>query len=207
MSRPSVLLHKLELLVQALTSARFDHAVGGAIALAFHAEPRFTHDIDVNIAADPTRIDELIAALPEGIIVEPDDVAALRRDHQVRLRWPDAGQSVDQGTPVDIFLPAHPTFHHRLHERAELVELAGTEFKVVSATDLVILKTLVNRAKDWVDIEAMLQRGRVDVEDVMAWLTTLVGESDPRVARLQHLGAAFSLQVETSRTTWDDLTR
>ncbi len=183
----STLLRKLATLTQALGAADFAHAIGGGIALAFHANPRFTNDIDINIAVDPTQIDELIAALPAQIVVTPENVDALRRDKQVRLRWPNDGQEVEQGTPIDIFLPAHPTFHSRLDERAEPVSLGGLTFRIVSATDLTILKALFDRSKDWVDIEDMLRHGSVDVDEVFSWLRVLLGEADTRIARLRTL--------------------
>ena len=180
-------MRKLAGLTQALDAAGFRHAIGGGIALAFHANPRFTNDIDINIAVDPIQVDELVAALPPQIAVTPENVEALRRDSQVRLRWPNAGQEIDQGTPIDIFLPAHPTFHGRLDERAKPVTLGGLEFRVVSATDLTILKVLFDRSKDWVDIEDMLRHGGVDVDDALDWLEALLGESDSRIARLRSL--------------------
>ena len=38
-------------------------AFGGAIALAYHAEPRATDDIDVNILLSPIRGEEVVRAL------------------------------------------------------------------------------------------------------------------------------------------------
>ncbi len=183
----STLLRKLANLTQALDAAKFRHAIGGGIALAFHANPRFTNDIDINISVDPTQIDELISALPTQIVVTPEDVESLQRDKQVRLRWPNDGQDVEQGTPIDIFLPAHPTFHARLDERAEPTSLGGLTFRIVSATDLTILKVLFDRSKDWVDIEDMLHHGRVDVDEALAWLRVLLGEADTRITRLRTL--------------------
>ncbi|MGJ9412668.1 nucleotidyl transferase AbiEii/AbiGii toxin family protein [Aeromicrobium sp. CF4.19] len=183
----SSLLSKLRDLHVHLDDAGFEHAVGGGIALAFHAAPRFTNDIDLNVAADPTRIDALLAALPEQVVVHPGAGAELRRTEQVRLFWPDRGQATQDGTPIDLFLPAHPTFHHQLNARAERVTLGGVELAIVTATDLTILKALFDRAKDWVDIEAMLQRGTVDVDEVQAWLAELLGADDSRIDRLRRL--------------------
>ena len=142
----STLLQKLATLTQALDAAGFRHAVGGGIALAFHANPRFTNDIDINIAADPTQIDDLVVALPAEVVVMPRDLEDLRRTSQVRLRWPNPEQDPELGTPIDVFLPAHPTFHSRLNDRAEPASLGGVTFRVVSATDLTILKALFDRS-------------------------------------------------------------
>lgn len=188
----STLLRKLAKLTQALNAAQFRHAIGGGIALAFHANPRFTNDIDINIAVDPTQVDELIAALPDQIVATVENIEALRRDKQVRLRWPNEGQEVEQGTPIDIFLPAHPTFHSRLDERAEPVSLGGLTFRIVSATDLTILKALFDRSKDWVDIEDMLRHGNVDVDEVLSWLRVLLGDADTRIARLRTLADSMT---------------
>ena len=88
-----------------------------------------------------------------------------------------------------MFLPAHPTFHAHLNDRAQPVTLGTLTFRVVNATDLTILKALFDRSKDWVDIEAMLHRGGVDIDHATAWLTILVGEDDTRIARLHNLAA------------------
>jgi hypothetical protein len=195
----SVLLQKLAALHEALTRSGFEHAIGGGLALAFHAQPRFTDDIDINIFADATRIDELLAALPREIVVPDGAVAELRRTDQVRLFWPESGQVAEDGTPIDIFLPAHPTFHHRLNERAMPVALGGLEFRVVSATDLTILKVLFDRSKDWVDIEAMLRHSTVDVDDAVAWLTVLLGAADTRIERLLRLAVVSDDGGDESR--------
>ncbi len=183
----STLLRKLALLHHHLDEAGFEHAVGGGIALAFHAAPRFTNDIDLNVAADGTDVDILLAALPDGVVVHAGAAAELRRQHQVRLFWPDPDQPAHAGTPIDIFIPAHPTFHHRLNRRAEPVSLAGVELSIVTATDLTILKALFDRSKDWVDLEAMLERGVVDGDDACRGLAELLGGGDTRIERLQRL--------------------
>jgi len=39
---------------------RVPHAFGGAISLAYHAEPRATIDIDVNVFVPVDRVDEIL---------------------------------------------------------------------------------------------------------------------------------------------------
>lgn len=73
---------------QALDRAAILHAFGGAIACAYHAAPRATRDIDVNLfvpRVDPARALQVLADV--GVTVDIDqDSERVRRDSQVRLR-------------------------------------------------------------------------------------------------------------------------
>jgi len=175
---------RLRAVHSALDAAGFEHAVGGAIALAVHVlEPRFTADIDLNVIADPEDPEPLLAALPPEITVHPLAARDLRATGQTRLIWPDPD------TPVDLFLPQHPTFHRLVTDRAEEVDFLGEGIKVLSATDLMVFKMLFDRAKDWVDIEAMLQAGAGDPDEAAQWVSEFVGADDHRLARFARLRA------------------
>ncbi|WP_232677343.1 nucleotidyltransferase family protein [Nocardioides sp. R-C-SC26] len=179
------LLRKLTAVHDALTQAGIPHAIGGGIALAFHtAQPRFTNDIDVNVAAPSATPEVVLGAMPEGVVIHAAAADELRESDQVRLVWPDRGQRPEAGTPVDLFLPAHPTYHRLVTDRAEPVEIGGSRLLVISATDLVVFKSLFDRPKDWVDIAEMLAFGKVDVEEARRWLTEFLGPEDSRCARL-----------------------
>ncbi len=72
---------------RALTAAKIPYAIGGAVLLAFYAEPRATADVDVNVFVHADRWPEVRDALvPLGVDVAADE-AALARDGQVRLWW------------------------------------------------------------------------------------------------------------------------
>jgi hypothetical protein len=158
----------------ALTDAGVPHAFGGALALAYHAEPRATIDIDVNIWVSVHRAGEVVRSLPEGVAWSEDDVRAIERDGQVRLYW--------DRTPLDLFFP-----QHELHEEAaaavERVPFGLVEIPVLSATHLSVFKALFNREKDWVDIGELLSYGEVDADQVERWLTDIVGKDDERVSK------------------------
>lgn len=195
MSSP-LLLERTVGIHEALERAGFDHAVGGALALGYHVEePRATRDIDLNVSADPGRPQALFASLPSGIRWTEVDLERVMRDGQVRLFWP---RPDDDGppTPVDLFLPQHE-LHAVVAARAEWVPMLDTRVPIVSATDLTIFKSLFSRPKDWVDIEALLRFGKVDVPDVLRWLSDIVGSDDGRVSRL------IALVQETQRPAKD----
>lgn len=167
-----------------LDAAQLQHAFGGAIALAFHVgEPRATIDIDVNITADPEHPERVFRTLPDQMRWDAADVRACRQDGQVRLWW----RQEPFDTPVDIFLPQHPTLHELVVRRAERVELLGQTVPILSATDLMIFKLWYDRRKDWADLEAMVRYGKADHVEAAQWIAELLGNSDRRLEQLQAL--------------------
>lgn len=99
----SLLGERLVAVHAALARADLPHAFGGAIALAYCTqEPRGTRDVDVNVFADVSRADEVLAALSSGVLVTDAHRATARRDGQARVWWDD--------TPIDVFLDTH-AFH------------------------------------------------------------------------------------------------
>jgi hypothetical protein len=183
MSSPLLVLERAVLLHQALQAADIPHALGGALALAYHVQdPRGTNDIDLNVTLDPEAPDPLFEALPAGLPWGRADVDSVRRTGQVRLYWPHP-EPPTPPTPVDLFLP-QDEFHAVVAARTELVPMMDTMVPIISATDLVIFKALFSRSKDWADIEELLRFGTVDAAEVSRWLVDLLGEDDPRLVRL-----------------------
>jgi hypothetical protein len=174
----STLVEKIGALADAFTAADVPHAFGGALALAYATEePRGTRDIDVNVFVESSQVDAVFAALPPEVTRTERDVETVRRDEQVRLFWDD--------TPVDLFFSAGPV-HHTAARRTRRVDLSGKPIAVLAPEDLTVFKMLFDRSKDWVDIEAMLESGTVDVEAALASVTPLLGDDD-RIERLRHL--------------------
>jgi hypothetical protein len=71
------------------------HAFGGALALAYYAEPRATIDIDVNVFVPPARFADVADRLAAvGVAAHESGVAeVVRRDGQARVWW--------DATPID----------------------------------------------------------------------------------------------------------
>ena len=167
---------KLVALHGALEDADVPHAFGGAIALAYATQnPRGTSDIDVNVftpAADPERS---LAALPAEVDQPAGTAEAIARDGQIRLWWDE--------TPVDLFFNYEPV-HEEAARNRRMVEFEGTRIPILGADELALFKAMFSRTQDWADIEAMSAAGTLDAPRVRELLTGLVGEDDPRVARL-----------------------
>ncbi|MBI5310254.1 MAG: nucleotidyl transferase AbiEii/AbiGii toxin family protein [Actinobacteria bacterium] len=170
---------KVTTLHTTLKSARIDHAFGGALALAYYAEPRATIDIDLNVFLPTGSFARVAEALePAGVDVSTD-VAKLERDGQCRLAW---GR-----TPVDLFL-SYDRIHDEMRDSRRRVPFADGTIDILSPEHLAVCKAVFDRPKDWIDIEQMLvgadsfDRGVAETA-----LLRLVGEHDQRALRFRDL--------------------
>lgn len=157
--------------------ADLPHAFGGALALAYYAEPRATIDIDLNLFVPPARFPDVAAPLSElGARVDDPSIAELaRRDGQVRVMW--------DATPIDLFF-AYDTFHAAAGAARRMVPFADASIPVLAPEHLLVCKAVFNRPKDWVDIDAMLAVGTdLDVAEVLRWVGRIAGDEDPRYER------------------------
>jgi predicted nucleotidyltransferase len=166
------------------TEQGIPHGFGGAIALAYHAEPRATDDIDVNILLSPDRASEVMTAL-DTLFATPDrgrELHKIATRDQTRLKWGE--------TYVDLFF-MDTAFHESLATRVESVGFGDTNIPIVSAEDLVVCKALFNRPHDWTDIQRiyLIQDGSLDRHYVRNWLQYFVGESDPILERIDNIEA------------------
>ena len=185
----STLVDKIGALADAFTAASVPHAFDGALALAYATEePRGTRDIDVNVFVESARVDVVFAALPTAVTRSDRDTESVRRDDQVRLFWDD--------TPIDLFFSSGP-MHEIAARRARDVDFSGRRIAVLAPEDLIVFKMLFDRSRDWVDIEAMLESGTVDVAAAIATVTPLLGDDD-RIERLRHLADRLSGQGDVT---------
>jgi len=158
---------------------RVPHAFGGAISLAYHAEPRATIDIDVNVFVPVDRVDEILYLLRRLGADTQTATAAVARDGQVRVMW--------DNTPIDLFFSYDP-FHEAAERAAATVPFANHAIRVLSATHLSVCKAVFDRPKDWVDIEAMVDLGaHIDTAEALRWVGRIAGDEDPRYERLAAL--------------------
>jgi len=174
---PIPLADKVSLLNGALDAAAIPYAFGGALALAYYAEPRATIDIDVNVFIAPDAIQPLVSVLEElGVGLSGADRRVIRRDGQIRLPW--------DRTPLDLFF-AYDDFHFNAARRIRRVPFGEITIPILAAEDLLVCKAVFDRRKDWIDIDQilLLTSGSVRVDDVRNWLVAIVGADDARVNR------------------------
>jgi nucleotidyltransferase AbiEii toxin of type IV toxin-antitoxin system len=154
------------------------HAFGGALALAYYAEPRATIDIDLNVFVPAARFADVAAPLVAlGAAADDPAIADLvRRDGQARIMW--------DATPVDVFF-AYDAFHDAAAKGRRIVPFADRTIPILGPEHLVVCKAVFDRPKDWVDIDAMLAGG-TDVEpaEVLRWVGRIAGDEDSRYIRV-----------------------
>lgn len=171
---------------EALDEAKVPHALGGALALAYYAEPRATIDIDINVfLADtgrwPAAIDALAAL---GVNADDLDLPALERDGQCRLWWGD--------NAVDLFF-AYDPIHEEMRREARRVPFGETTVPILAPEHLAICKAMFDRRKDWLDIEQMLIAAEeLDLAKIESWLERMAGDEDARLQRLQALKSTLT---------------
>lgn len=161
----------------ALASAGFPHAFGGALALAYWTrDPRGTADIDVNVFVAAEECEPVLKALPAGIRVPPDAARIIARDGQTRLLW--------EQTPVDLFFDNLPVHREAARNVREVPFPDGRELPVLGPVELAVFKIMFDRTRDWADIEEMIGAETLDLDAVRETLATMLPSDDPRFARL-----------------------
>jgi hypothetical protein len=170
---------KVSALARAFEASEIPFAFGGALALAYYAEPRATVDVDMNLFTPPDAVDrasEILGAL--GIRTSAADRRHVLREGQVRLHW--------GATPIDLFF-AYDAFHFHAAQRVRRVPFGAETILVLAPEDLLICKVVFNRRKDWIDIDQMLllTAGTLDLDDVRRWIHALTGPSDDRAERFE----------------------
>ena len=163
-----------------LDSLRVPHQFGGAIALAWYRSPRATTDVDLNITVAPADAAPILGALAHlGVTISPTDRAAIQRDGQARFDW--------DGSYLDLFF-ATLDLHQAMAERSREVRFGPVAIPILSPEHLIVCKAVLDRPKDWVDIEEMVAWGtEIDTGEVLSWIERLLGRDSEQHARLAGL--------------------
>lgn len=166
-----------------LAEAGIDHAFGGALALAFYAEPRATIDVDVNVFLAPRGHESVLGVLGALGVTGNVPLADVERDGQCRLAWGP--------NPVDLFYAYHD-LHSAMRQAARKAPFGDTTIPILAPEHLLTCKALFNRPKDWLDIEQILV-GALDADrsEVADWLDLIIGSDDLRAQRFAELSRAF----------------
>jgi predicted nucleotidyltransferase len=135
------------------------YALIGGLAVSVRGQPRMTADVDLVIAADIERALALVASLPQSRFrpLFQDVEEVVTRAFLLPLRHRSTNVKVD----VAVGLSG---FEQQAVARAEPIELAGSQVKVATAEDLLIMKLLAGRPQDEQDIRGLLvaQANRLD---------------------------------------------
>lgn len=169
-------------LARGFGQAKVPHAFGGALALAYYATPRGTHDVDINVFLPANAFDRVLGLLQPLGVTPPSDAerAGFARDEQIRLYW--------ERTPLDLFF-SYNELHEACMQRRRHVAFGDVRIPILSAEDLAIFKTLFAREKDWRDLDEMLLTHTPAFEAIYAlgWLERIIAPDDERMTRFRGL--------------------
>ncbi len=135
-----------------LSSQGVPYAVIGGVAVALQAAPRFTNDVDAVIWIDDSRWAGLLESAARFSIAprRPDILEFASRTRVLLL-------SHGSGVPIDVSCGALP-FEQALIEQATSIEIGPLSVRVARPEDLLVMKAIANRPRDWADIESLLRQ-------------------------------------------------
>lgn len=153
-----------EPLLRHLAEAGVDFVVIGGVAVAAQGYGRATKDLDIVYATNAANLERLgdvlvelgarLRGIGEDVPFVPD-ARTLKRTTILTLE-------TSLGS-VDLLVdPAGADRYEAMRERADVVDLDGVEFRVVSVEDLLSMKRAAGRPQDIADIDALLTAQRVE---------------------------------------------
>ncbi len=160
--------------VEVFERLRIPYALIGGLAVGVHGIPRPTHDLDFTIAIDRSRLPEFFQAVIDLGYDVPQEFTTGRVDEiagmpLVKARLWVEGKTID----VDVFL-AESRFQKSLIQRRIQTEVEGITAWIVSAEDLILLKLLAGRPRDFGDIQdILLVQGPLDQTYLQHWADEL----------------------------------
>jgi len=90
--------------------------------------------------------------------------------------------------------PSLPEKVVAIHERLDAGPFGEATLPILSPEHLAVCKAMFDRTKDWLDIEQILvATDPIDLAEIEAWLRRMVGESDPRLVKLEEIKARLAL--------------
>lgn len=171
-------------LANELDACKLPYMVIGGQAVLVHGEPRLTRDIDITLGATTDEFDKVLDAAQKAglkpLIENPRDF--------VRDTWVLPCADTRTGIRVDLMF-SFTAYEHSAMARAAPVMMNGSEVRVATAEDLVVLKILAGRARDLEDARTvMLKNPGLDRDYVKHCLRELESETgQPLIARLDQL--------------------
>lgn len=155
-------------LVRCLEATGVDGMLIGGWAVSLAGHPRFTKDLDASVAGPGLETQALLALTREhGFLPRRPDAAEFAQRHYILLL-----EHAATGVPVDLSLAFTP-FELEALSRAVRVTAAGIQTPIPTVDDLIVLKAVAGREKDWQDILELVElRGaELDCAHIRYWVS------------------------------------
>lgn len=153
-------------LMRWITEERIPGVVIGGVASSILGRPRMTRDVDALVLGDEIGWGAVIDSVQRyGIELRSADAIDFARRTRVLLL-----RHVESGVDVDVSLGGLP-FEREVVERASIVQVGAIRVRVPAVEDLIIMKALARRPRDWSDIEGLIDAAAsIDLDRVRLWL-------------------------------------
>lgn len=164
----------LRVVVQLLDELQLPYVVMGGLAARVLGIPRPTFDVDFTVAADRDQLFRLFDRLEECGLTVPkiyrtgwtDRVADMPL---IKARLYLQGRGID----VDMFL-LQSSFQESLLARRQRQTIEGIKIWLVTPEDLILLKLLAGRPRDWADIgDVLFMQAQLDTAYMCQWAKPL----------------------------------
>lgn len=136
-------------LLRVFESHKVEYVLIGGYAVGFYAEPRYTKDIDFLVRPSKSNAEALLAALSEfGAPVDNLTIKDLATPGLIYVFGisPLRVDIINRIKEVDV---------RKIIKGSKVVMLSGVSVRIVGLDDLIMLKTLANRAQDKADIKKL----------------------------------------------------
>lgn len=167
----SELERTLFVLTELLEQAGYAYAVMGGLAVRVHSIPRPTHDVDLTISIDRSKLPALFSSLEHLGHTIPESYRRGWVDKVSGLPLIKVRTYVNQstGVDIDIFL-AETSFQRAYLARRIEVTVNDKKLWVVTPEDLILLKLLASRPRDILDVaDILFTQGQLDEKYMRHW--------------------------------------
>lgn len=156
--------------VGALNQLNLPYMLTGAVAVAYHGQPRTTHDIDIVILVAASDVARVAAALRPDFSVDEESIRAALREHSMFNAIHE-----ETGFKVDFWMLKSGEYDRASFARRVRVNLLGTEMLMPTPEDVIVAKLEWHRMSD-IDKHyfdalgiAAVQKGRLDTAYIARW--------------------------------------
>ena len=177
----TTLVEEASLLQDFIDANGWDYYFIGGIAVQVWGEPRLTRDLDLTIFTNLENEPEFIQTILTKYRPKFAGAAKFALTNRILPVFAVSGIPIDiaLGGFADISEPLRRSSFQEFSDRVSL--------KICSADDLLILKTIAGRPRDWPDIEAVIIKQRLlDWDYIESSLSALMDYED-LTERIAHL--------------------
>jgi hypothetical protein len=143
----------------------YAHMLIGGLAVSLWGEPRSTLDVDLSVWVEPGQFTEAVKRIAARTRTVEDAVEFVRRTRVLPV-------TTSQGVRADIVFAALEV-EREMIARASWKQVGTGRIRVASVEDLIVMKLISERAKDFEDARRLLRRFRSGLD--RTYLETILG--------------------------------